>query len=531
MGYSRPEVSAVEHEEKLDKFSERRIFTVLGVLPEPGGYGVAKFSRSSQPYQKWIMDLTQEGAEKFYETFYFDYGHSSIADLAHVTVIFENISMVAAEELWDEPLIDGQASSTRYQDFEKRGFYVPAEIIGSPLENEYRNLCQKLLSEYRAFLSEVLKFLMERHAWERPADMDDAKYERTLKARAFDVVRYILPMGIRTGLGHILSARTLERRLIELFSHPLIEIREIAQQLKDAAIKKPAFNPVNERLRPLLDELERALPSDSKELSKKIEELAAFDAPSVPTLVKYAERSGSLIKTREAIQKLASELAPRIGEVETRLGAHLSEPGDPETEQVATLLYTALPHSYSQLEKFVADGLSAKERQEILGIPEEHRGKFDPPPFQTRSGYQFLFDLCVDCGAWRDFHRHRRLVQVHKNLDAELGFDTPSDIQASSLKERYEGLMIEAGDLARKIDERYPGAGQYALPFAFRRRSIFKMDAAELQYIAELRTGPENHFSVRDIAYQMYEAFAKRYPRLAKSIRVVHPSKQEFFQR
>lgn len=504
---------------------------MLGVHPEPGGYGVAKFSRSSQPYQKWIMDLTQEGAQKFYETFYFDYGHSSIADLAHVTVIFENISMVAAEELWDEPLIDGQASSTRYQDFEKRGFHIPTEIKGSQLEDEYRNLCQRLLSEYRAFLPEVLNFLMERHAWERPADMDDAKYERTLKARAFDVVRYILPMGIRTGLGHILSARTLERRLIDLLSHPLVEIQEIAQELKEAAVKKPAFNPVNERLRPLIEEIEKALPKDSKALSKKIEEIAAFDAPSVPTLVKYAERSESLIKTREATQKLASELAPRIGEVETRLGAQLSERCDPEIEQLATLLYTALPHSYSQLERFVADGLNAKERQEILAIPQKYRGKFDPPPFQTRSGYQFVFDLCVDCGAWRDFHRHRRLVQIHKNLDAELGFDTPPDLQASSLRERYEKLMIEAGGLARRIDAQHAGVGQYALPFAFRRKSLFKMDAAELQYIAELRTGPENHFSVREIAYQMYEAFAKRYPRLAKSMRVIHPSKQEFFQR
>ena len=51
-----------------------RIFSVIGTLPEPGGYAVAKFSRSARPYEEWISELTQEGASRFYEQFYFDYG-------------------------------------------------------------------------------------------------------------------------------------------------------------------------------------------------------------------------------------------------------------------------------------------------------------------------------------------------------------------------------------------------------------------------------------------------------------------------
>ncbi len=516
-------------EKSPDEFSTRRIFTVLGVLPEPGGYGIAKFSRSSQPYQKWIMDLTQEGAEKFYETFYFDYGHSSIADLSHLTVIFENISMVAAEELWDEPLIDGQASSTRYQDFEKRGFHLPQEILGSSLEDFYKKHCQRLLGEYRKFLTEVLELLKKYHAHERPAHMDDGKYERTLKARAFDVVRYVLPLGIRTGLGHILSARTLERRLITLLSHPLCEVREIAQELKEAAVRAPAFNPMTERLRPLLKELESA--KVSSEIIAEIKKITGFDAPSVPTLVKYAKQNDNLIAVNSQLQHLASSLAPRLGQPEAKRSAVLAEPQQQEIEQTATLLYSLLPHSYEQIQRFVQDELKSKERLEILEIAEQHRGQYDPPPPQTHSGYELIFDLCVDCGAWRDFHRHRRLIQIHKVMDATFGFDTPNEFKTLGLEERYTGLMSASEDLANKIDEKHRGVGQYALPFAFRRKSLFKMDAAELQYIVELRTGPENHFSVRDMAYQMYEAYTKRYPRLAKHIRAEHPSKQEFFQR
>ena len=46
------------------------------------------------------------------------------------------------------------------------------------------------------------------------------------------------------------------------------------------------------------------------------------------------------------------------------------------------------------------------------------------------------------------------------------------------------------------------------------------MDFAEVVYISELRTGPAGHFSYRNVAYAMYEAVAKKYPALAKYLRV-----------
>ena len=46
------------------------------------------------------------------------------------------------------------------------------------------------------------------------------------------------------------------------------------------------------------------------------------------------------------------------------------------------------------------------------------------------------------------------------------------------------------------------------------------MDFAEVVYISELRTGPAGHFSYRNVAYAMYEAVARKYPALAKYLRV-----------
>src|SRR5207302_5410383 len=104
----------------------------------------ANFSRSARPYQNCIQELTQEGASRFYEQFYFSYGHASIADLAHLTMVAENISIVAAVEVLDEQLVDAQESSTRYQDFTKRRYYTQPEILGSDLEAVYAMLSDQL---------------------------------------------------------------------------------------------------------------------------------------------------------------------------------------------------------------------------------------------------------------------------------------------------------------------------------------------------------------------------------------------------
>jgi thymidylate synthase ThyX len=63
-------------------------------------------------------------------------------------------------------------------------------------------------------------------------------------------------------------------------------------------------------------------------------------------------------------------------------------------------------------------------------------------------------------------------------------------------------------------------ASDYILPLAFRRRALFKMDLAELIYIAELRTAPAGHFSYRNIAYDMYVATKELHPEIASHIRV-----------
>src|SRR5579859_4321310 len=109
----------------------RRIYAVAGVPPEIQAYALAKYSRSSQGMLESIQELSAQRAEQFLDTFYFQYGHRSNADLAHLVFGLEQISILAAMAVVDEPVWDGQERSTRYQPFRKTGWHLPEEISGS----------------------------------------------------------------------------------------------------------------------------------------------------------------------------------------------------------------------------------------------------------------------------------------------------------------------------------------------------------------------------------------------------------------
>ena len=105
--------------------SSVEVFAVYGVEPEIQAYAMAKYSRSALSMKESLKEITLQKAEKFLNTFYFQYGHRSIADLAHIALAIERLSILAAIVVADEQRWDGQERSTRYQDFRKSGYYTP----------------------------------------------------------------------------------------------------------------------------------------------------------------------------------------------------------------------------------------------------------------------------------------------------------------------------------------------------------------------------------------------------------------------
>src|SRR5262252_2159682 len=199
------------------------VFAVHGVEPEIQAYAMAKYSRSALSMKESLKEITTQKAEKFLNTFYFQYGHRSIADLAHIALAVERLSILAAIAVADEQRWDGQERSTRYQDFKKSGYYVP-DCGGDPQAQAlYRDTMDGLFEVYEALSQRIFEYLAE--ITPRPQEMKPDAYERTVRARAFDVSRYLLPLRTNTSLGEIVNARTLESQVAHLLSHSHQEVR------------------------------------------------------------------------------------------------------------------------------------------------------------------------------------------------------------------------------------------------------------------------------------------------------------------
>jgi thymidylate synthase ThyX len=491
------------------------VFAVYGVEPEVQAYAMAKYSRSALSMKESLKEITAQKAEKFLNTFYFQYGHRSIADLAHIALAIERLSILAAIAVADEQRWDGQERSTRYQDFKKSGYCLPNFGGDEQARTIYRNTMDGLFEVYEALSHRMYQYLAEMTP--RPDDMKQEAYERTVKARAFDISRYILPLGTNTSLGEIVNARTLESQVSRLLSHTHSEVRHLGELLKNAALS-PAYNVGQESLEQLVAEI--------RAVSPKLGERAAHEllreVRVAPTLVKYADPSPYEIETRRALQQAAVELMGRTQVAPSKLVDLLDE--EPmEVELATTLLYEHCHYPYRQVRQAV-QAAGEKLRREIIDLGLEHRGRHDEMLRAYCAGQQFRFDILMDIGGFRDLHRHRRCVQIGQGFTTLHGYDAPPELEAAGARHGYDAAMKHAAaavdQLTRRPGDETAENAQYAIPLGYRKRTLFKMDFAEVVYISELRTGPAGHISYRSVAYAMYEAVARKYPALGKYFRV-----------
>ena len=205
----------------------KRVLAIAPMPPEKSAYALARYSRSPDSIADSIDWVRTHDSSKFLESFYFQYGHASIADLGHLVLCFEGVSELAAIEIEDEQLWDGQARSSRYQDFSRSGFVTPPGASDS-----YGSAARRLLEAYHHIHARMVEHLTERLP--RPEDMKPDMYRRNIAARAFDVARYVLFLGIPTGVGQVTSIRTLERQIRRLKASEYQEVREIGDEIAAA---------------------------------------------------------------------------------------------------------------------------------------------------------------------------------------------------------------------------------------------------------------------------------------------------------
>jgi len=483
----------------------RRVLAVAPMPPEPAAYALARYSRSADSIEDSLRWVHAHSSEKFWEQFYYDYGHASIADLGHVIICFEHISELAAIRLEDEPLWDGQAKSSRYQNFAPSGCYVPDAIRGFETEGHYLGILNSLFTCYASLHEPLKRFIASRHP--RPADMKEGVYDRTIAARAFDVTRYLLPLAVHTNVGQVVSIRTLEKQITRLLSSQFPELRAIGDDLKEVC-QRPPMN------------LWGALTGQ-----------AGPAGPLAPTLARHAKASpyqaavyGDLARhAREALKGTGLD-APEAWATEAPVD--LIGPHPPLDELAATLLYRVSHAPYRKILAVVRDW-SEKQKQDTIEVALRQRGPHDELIKEFRSGYTFLFDILMDIGGWRDLHRHRRCQQVQQNFTTVHGYDVPPVLNEAGLSGDYCAAMDAVKADIERLRQSSQEAALYAIPFGFKVRCLFKMDYAEAEYIAKLRSGVKGHWSYRTVAWLMKQKLAERHPFLAGKIAATPPDTED----
>ncbi len=200
------------------------VFVVDDQPPEAVAMLQALYSRSAKSARSHLEQVRRQGSSKFMASYYVGYGHASIGDCGVTTIFIENVSILAAKAIQDNPLYSGQETSTRYIDFARQGYV-------SPLQSELAcSIIRDALDFYVTSQEPVLSYLKELH---RPSmNQSENVFLKSLHARKFDILRAFLPAGVRTQLSWTSSLRQAAENIARLSSHPLKEVRDIADRIK-----------------------------------------------------------------------------------------------------------------------------------------------------------------------------------------------------------------------------------------------------------------------------------------------------------
>lgn len=457
---------------------ERQIYTLrenAELTPEVIAVAFAKCSRSADSFRKIASEITAEKSAEFHEKWVVGYGHASVAEHATLHVAFENVSTVATKIIEDCRLASYTEKSTRYQVYDRNRYYKPRRILESRFKDAYVKTMDSLFDAYLALLP-VMTEHMEKKFPKSP-EMKDGLYRSITKARACDVIRYLLPAATLTNFGMTANARIFEWAITKFFSHPLDEMREVAAELKRATLEV------------------------------------------TPTLVKYADPNPYLQETPPALAELHREFTKDFPQIDPQEPVRIVEyDQQAETKLVAALLYRAGHYPYDQIRERV-EVMTQEEKARVIDEALRRRGPHDQPLRELEHVY-YTFDILMDYGAFRDVQRHRMATQTNQDITTLHGYDIPPEVGEAGKETEFRSAMDRADELYRAMLPELPREAQYCVPMAFRKRVLITWNLRELHNFIPLRSGKKGHPSYRRIAQLCYHKLAEIHPLLAKYVRV-----------
>ena len=444
--------------------------------PETIAVTFAKTSRSPESFREIARDLNDEKSSQFHEKWVLGYGHASVAEHAVLHLAIENASRLAMEAIESNRLASYTEKSTRYQKWSTDHFFIPPELDGHPLRDEYVITCRRLFEAYSESL-EPVRQQVEKKSPRREGESQDT-WDRRIRSQYVDVCRFLLPAASLANVGMTANGRVLESSIRKWRSSPLAEVREIGETVKENA---------------------RA---------------------EIPTLLKYAEPLPYLQETSLDLTTLASaiDVDHTASEWCTLLEA------DPQGEKriLAAALYRFGGMSYQQAFETVTN---YPDLPALAGVLLGRLGRFDVPLRELEYS-TYTFDLVMDQGAYAEFKRHRMMTQTPQRLTCALGYAVPRLLLDAGVELQYRQAMDAARDAWQNLANWNMDVAQYVVPNGYNRRVLAAFNLREAFAFCQLRTSANAHFSIRRIAQRMAVEIQRVHPLLAGYMRLQDESWQ-----
>jgi thymidylate synthase ThyX len=409
-------------------------------------------------------------AEELYDRVFFEFGDDSVAQLGGVHLACEQASNVLTKVLEWGRIAAYLEQSTRYIAYDRLlgdryRYFIPEEVTAAGLEADYMDYMEHLFS----FYSEAVSRLVEHFSRLNPQQEGDSDFvwRSTIKAKAYDLVRGVLPAATQSNVGIYGTGQAYEMALVRMQAHPLTEVRSYGAMM--------------------LDELRKQIPAFMKRV----------DLPDRGVLW-----SRYLAETADAVADVARTLEETAEPVDEVTLVDWDRAA--ECKVAAAALYSTSDLPDAQLLHYV-ERLSDAERSRIITAYVGERRNRRHKPGRAMERVTYRFDILSDYGAFRDLQRHRMLTIEWQRLSTRFGYDTPAEVADVGLLERWDEIMDRAAALYEQLrSATNTDVAQYVVPFAFRIRYMLEMNARQAFHLLELRTQPAGHPSYRRVSQEMH---------------------------
>jgi thymidylate synthase ThyX len=473
---------------------DRPVFALVNLPETVKGALFARYSRYQGTLRRLFLDefagdmegaaarafdgAEGERAAGLYKRIFLGYGDDSVAQLGGAHIAVEWVSNVMTKLLQRGRLAAYLEQSTRYIAYDSPmpggGYRYWRDATLGP---EYARAMDGLFETYAESLPRVEAWAAER--FPRADGEPEAAHLRSIRAKALDLLRGLLPAATLSHVGIFASGQAYEQLVLRLLASPLPEAREVGAMI--------------------LAELQQVMPSF----------LARVERP---------DRGGEWVDYLAGRRAASTRIAERLG-LDRPAAAEAGGPAvrllsvqGSEDDLLAALLFEEAACSEDEVRSAVGV-LPPDERAVLIAelVGERHNRRHRPG--RGFEAVRYRFEVVSDYGAFRDLQRHRMLTIQWQPLTPYLGAGVPGELADAGVASDYEAALDAShAEYDRLAGEGLSDLAPYALCLGFRIRYVLDMNAREAMHLVELRSGREGHPGYRAVAHELHSQIAEVHP-------------------